>query len=274
MSDEPVLACDFSTTYASTGVGVRDIRFEVGAGEIFGVAGESGSGKSTLALSVCALAARRGARTSGTIRFCGRDLLSLRERELRRIRGREIGWVSQSSGSALNPALRVEAHFAEVWRAHNSNGLWQAGAGPLLQRLRIPATQEIYRRFPGELSVGMAQRVVVALGLLHGPRLLVADEPTSALDLATQAELLGLLRDLRQERALSVLFISHDLLALMSICDRIAVLRRGEVLEVLPALSFLESAQHPYSRELASSLKSLLPGGRTEGTGTVSVAGP
>jgi ABC-type dipeptide/oligopeptide/nickel transport system ATPase component len=266
---DALLACSFSTSYRSTGEGVRSIEFEIGHGEIFGVAGESGSGKSTIALSVSALAARRGGHTQGVVRFLGRNLLDMSERELRRIRGREIGWVSQSSGAALNPALRIGTHFKEVWRAHRGDGSWEDAAAPLLKTLRLPAPDRLFSLYPRELSVGMAQRVVIALGLLHQPKLLIADEPTSALDLATQRELLGLLRRFRDETGLSVLFISHDLLALMAVCDRIGVLRSGELVETLPAAEFLDGARHPYTRELAESLRALLPVAvETRSTGT------
>lgn len=256
----PLLECDFSVTYPSSGAAVRDVRFAIEEGEIFGVAGESGSGKSTIALTIAALARRRGAQVRGTVFFKGRDLTSLPERELRHIRGREIGWVSQSSGSALNPALRLRTHFQEVWRAHRRDGSWEAAAAPIIETLRLPASKEFFSLLPSELSIGMAQRVLIALGLLHRPALLIADEPTSALDLATQAELLALFRRLKSESRLAILFISHDLLALMATCDRIAVLKSGEMVELLPASELLAGCRHPYTRELAQSLFAVLPG--------------
>ena len=265
MSVEPLLKCDVSVLYPSSGSGVRNARFEIREAEIFGVAGESGSGKSTIALAVAALAGRRGGRVTGNVWFRGQDLLSLSERELRAIRGREIGWVSQSSGSALNPALRLRTHFQEVWRAHRRGGSWEEAARPILETLRLPASRDFFGLYPAELSIGMAQRVLIALGLLHRPALLIADEPTSALDLATQTELLTLFRQLRNETGLAILFISHDLLALISTCDRIAVLRRGEMLEIVESGAFLDGSTHPYTRELAESLRALLPG---HGSGT------
>ena len=270
---EPLLSCDFSVSYPSTGAGVRGVRFDVRAGEIFGIAGESGSGKSTVALALAALTSRRGGTASGSVRFRGRNLFELNEKDLRTIRGREIGWVSQSSGSALNPAISIGTHFREAWRAHRSNGLWEDAARPLLETLRIPATREFYALHSRELSIGMAQRVLIALGLLHGPSLLIADEPTSALDLATQTELLTLFRKLRAERDLSIIFISHDLLGLMSVCDRIAVLRAGELVEVMEASGFLDSGTHPYTRELANALRDLLPD-PTGSTGNRRTGGP
>jgi ABC-type dipeptide/oligopeptide/nickel transport system ATPase component len=167
--------------------------------------------------------------------------------------------VSQSSISALNPALRIGTHFQEAWRAHRRDAAWRQPAEYLLESLRISPTAEFFSRFPRELSIGMAQRVVIALGMLHNPALLIADEPTSALDLATQNELLDLFRRRRADQGMAVLFVSHDLLALMAICDRIAVLRHGELVEVLPGKEFLIAARHPYTVELASSLRALLP---------------
>jgi ABC-type dipeptide/oligopeptide/nickel transport system ATPase component len=131
--------------------------------------------------------------------------------------------------------------------------------------LGIPATPELFDKYPFELSVGMAQRLLVALALLHDPALLVADEPTSALDLVTQSELLQLFRDLRKRRALSVVFISHDLLALASVCDRMAVLRGGRMVEVLEGPDFFTAPRDEYTRRLIAALEGLMPNSRTSG---------
>ncbi|MBC8167583.1 MAG: ABC transporter ATP-binding protein [Bryobacteraceae bacterium] len=243
--------------YRRTGAGVRDVRFSIAAGEILGIAGESGSGKSTIATAILGLSDRRGGVASGQVIFKGADLLLLRERELRQYRGRRIALVSQSSLAALNPALRLKTQFKEVWRAHRADGDWREAALPVLELLRVPATAEFLDRYPPELSVGLAQRVLISLALLHGPELLIADEPTSALDLVTQADLLSLFRRLRDERGMSILFISHDLLALASACDRIAVLREGSVVEIIEARRFLIDPVHPYSQQLVSALRSI-----------------
>ena len=259
----PLLACDLAVSYNRGTAGVSGIRFDLRRGEIFGIAGESGSGKSTIAMALMGLAGRRGAQVAGSIVLNGRELVGCPERELRRLRGSQISLVSQSAGSALNPAVRLRTHFREVWRAHRSGGDWLPAAAPVMNLLGIPATPELFDKYPFELSVGMAQRVLVALALLHDPALLIADEPTSALDLVTQSELLQLLRDLRTRRGLSVVFISHDLLALASVCDRMAVLRGGKMVEVLEGPDFFAAPRDEYTRRLIAALEGLMPGSRT-----------
>ena len=256
---DPLLSCDVTVRYSRGSAGVSGIRFDIQPGEIFGIAGESGSGKSTIAMALMGLASRRGASVSGSVIYRGRDLLRAGEREFRRVRGREISLVSQSAGSALNPALRLRTHFREVWRAHRSDGDWMPAAAPVMNLLGIPATTELFAKYPFELSVGMAQRVLVALALLHDPSLLIADEPTSALDLVTQAELLQLFSDLKTRRGLSIVFISHDLLALASVCDRIAVLRGGRMVEVLDGPDVLGHPRDDYTKRLIGALDRLLP---------------
>lgn len=261
----PLLECDISAIYRRTGAGVRDIRFAVNRGEILGIAGESGSGKSTIASAILGLTTYRGGEVTGSIRFNGQELLGLAEKQWRGLRGCQIALVSQSSMAALNPALRLRTQFSEAWRAHKRGGDWRSAATPTLELLRVPATPEFFERYPSELSVGLAQRVLVALSLLHGPQLLIADEPTSALDLVTQAELLGLFRRLRDERGISIVFISHDLLALAAVCDRIAVLRSGSLVEIVDADRFLISPVHEYTQQLVAALRAIaLPASRAE----------
>lgn len=268
----PLLDCDLTVRYGRSSAGVSGIRFRLQRGEIFGIAGESGSGKSTIAMALMGLASRRGAAVSGSIQFKGRELLRASERDLREIRGREISLVSQSAGSALNPAVRLRTHFSEVWRAHRKDGDWRPAAAPVMELLGIPATPELFDKYPFELSVGMAQRVLVALALLHDPELLIADEPTSALDLVTQSELLQLFRDLRSRRGVSALFISHDLLALAAVCDRMAVLQAGKLVEVLEGPDILARPREDYTKRLIGALDRMLPSNRnTVSTGTVLV---
>ncbi|MDZ4801610.1 MAG: ABC transporter ATP-binding protein [Bryobacteraceae bacterium] len=270
----PLLECDISSTYRRTGAGVRDIRFAVGRGEILGIAGESGSGKSTIASAILGLSKYRGGEVTGSIRFDGQELVGLAEKQWRALRGRRISLVSQSSMAALNPALRLRTQFGEAWRAHRRDGDWRAAATPTLELLRVPVTAEFLERYPSELSVGLAQRVLVALALLHEPQLLIADEPTSALDLVTQAELLGLFRKLRDDRGLSIVFISHDLLALTAVCDRIAVLRSGSLVEIVDADRFLTSPTHEYTRQLVAALRAIaLPALRAQASSQAPQAG-
>ena len=153
---------------------------------------------------------------------------------MRRIRGRDIALVLQSPLASLNPALRIGTQMAEAWRAHQSGAeakLWKARALELFERVSLPAEESFLDRYPRQLSVGQAQRVLIAMAVLHKPRLLIADEPTSALDAITQSEILELFRSLNRELNMAMLFVSHDLLAVASLCSRIAILQRGQIVE-------------------------------------------
>jgi ABC-type glutathione transport system ATPase component len=211
---------------------LRDVEIEVGEGEILGLVGESGSGKSTIALALLRLLEHKGASIAGEIFFGGRDLLRLRPSEMRHVRGRDMALVLQSPLASLNPALRIGTQMAESWRAHQSDAtLWKARALELFERVNLPAEESFLDRFPRQLSVGQAQRVLIAMAVLHKPRLLIADEPTSALDAITQNEILDLFRSLNRELNMAMLFVSHDLLAVASLCSRIAILQRGQIVE-------------------------------------------
>jgi ABC-type glutathione transport system ATPase component len=211
-----------------------DVRLNVGEGEMVGLVGESGSGKSTIALALMRLLEHKGAALSGEILFNGRDLLQLRANQMRQIRGREIALVLQSPLASLNPALRIGTQMGEAWRAHTSGAVakqWKEQALRLFERVSLPAEESFLSRYPRQLSVGQAQRVLIAMAVLHKPRLLIADEPTSALDAITQSEILELFRSLNREMNMAMLFISHDLLAVASLCSRIAILQRGHIVE-------------------------------------------
>jgi len=228
-----LLKARISVDYPNKPAVLRDVEFEIGEGEILGLAGESGSGKSTIALALLGLLDHKGATVAGEILFGGRDLLRLNARDMRRIRGREIALVLQSPLASLNPALRIGTQFAEAWRAHNPDAAksWKTPAAELLDRVSLPTDENFLNRYPRQLSVGQAQRVLIAMATLHKPRLLIADEPTSALDAITQSETLALFRRLNRELNMAMLFISHDLLSVASLCSRIAILQRGEIIE-------------------------------------------
>jgi|HubBroStandDraft_5_1064220.scaffolds.fasta_scaffold69158_2 ABC-type dipeptide/oligopeptide/nickel transport system ATPase component len=216
---------------------LREVQLRVSEGELVGLVGESGSGKSTIALALLRLLEHKGASISGEIHFNGRDLLQLRSNEMRQIRGRSIALVLQSPIASLNPALRIGTQMSEAWRAHVSGAAakqWKDHALELFERVSLPAEESFLSRYPRQLSVGQAQRVLIAMAVLHKPRLLIADEPTSALDAVTQSEILELFRRLNREMNMAMLFISHDLLAVASLCSRIAILQRGEIIESGP----------------------------------------
>jgi ABC-type dipeptide/oligopeptide/nickel transport system ATPase component len=231
---------------------LRGVRMEVFPGEIVGLVGESGSGKSTLALAVLRLLDHTGARVSGRTVLGGNHIMSCSERELRGIRGRVASLIPQSPSSALNPAMRLETHLREAWRAHSRES-WstqEKRVAHLFASAGLPPEASFLRRFPGEISVGQAQRVLIVMALLHAPPLLIADEPTSALDVITQREVLDLLARIGRERRMSILFISHDLLTVTVLCHRLAILHGGEIVESGPVKEVLAAPKHPYARRL------------------------
>jgi ABC-type glutathione transport system ATPase component len=261
-----------SVDYPGRPGALREVGLRVLDGEILGLAGESGSGKSTVALALMNLSTRRGGRVSGRVLWKGTDLLAAGEGELRRLRGREIALMLQNPMAALNPGLRLGTQFREAWRAHApASPEWQERALDTLARLGLAADQKFLRLYPAELSIGMAQRVLLALTVLHRPKLLIADEPTSALDVITQSEMLALFRRLRSEFGMSLVIISHDLLALASVCDRITILRAGEVIETLPAGGLFTAAQEEYTRRLVAALPRA-PGVQVVGSDAAPVA--
>ncbi len=230
-----ILQARLSVDYPNKPGVLRDVRIEVGEGEILGLVGESGSGKSTIALALLRLLEHKGASIAGEIIFAGRDLLRLRPRDMRQIRGKDIALVLQSPLASLNPALRIGTQMAEAWRAHRPEAkLWKTRTLELFERVSLPAEESFLDRYPRQLSVGQAQRVLIAMAVLHKPRLLIADEPTSALDAITQSEILDLFRSLNRELNMAMLFVSHDLLAVASLCSRIAILQRGQIVETGP----------------------------------------
>jgi ABC-type glutathione transport system ATPase component len=230
---QPLLALRISVDYASKPRAIDDVAFEIAEGEIFGLAGESGSGKSTITLAILRLLDMHGGRVHGEICFEGHDLMRYREREMRRVRGREISLVMQSPTEALNPALRLETHLREAWCVHSSTPWRDArpAARALLRQLGLPGDDAFLRRHPLQLSVGQAQRLIVAMAVLHRPKLILADEPTSALDPASRDECLSLFRQINREFGSAILFISHDLPSMNALCGRIAVLRDGKLVE-------------------------------------------
>ncbi len=251
----PLLSLRVSVDYGNKRDVLRDVQLEVSGGEICGLVGQSGSGKSTLSLAVLRLLEMKGGSARGEVQFAGRDLMKLPEREMRDIRGRQISLVLQSPHSSLNPALRIGAQLSEAWRAHARDGdAASAQISASLASVSLPAGREFLRRYPAQLSVGQAQRVLIAMAILHRPLLLIADEPTSALDVITQAEILELFARLNRELGMAILFISHDLLSVATLCHRLAILHEGVIVESGSVRQIFERPAHPYTRRLLQAL--------------------
>jgi ABC-type glutathione transport system ATPase component len=221
--------------------------------EILGLVGESGSGKSMTALAVLGLAETTGASVRGSIRLDGLELAGLSGRALRRVRGERVAMIFQNPVSAFNPVFRVGEIFLRTLRLH---GLGRADARERAQAgLReVLLSPDLLKRYPHQLSGGQAQRVAIALAVALRSEVLLADEPTSALDVTVQAEILELLRGLRDRDGMAILMISHDLAVIGQLCDRIAVMRDGRIVESGATASVVRSPQHPYTRELVAAV--------------------
>jgi ABC-type dipeptide/oligopeptide/nickel transport system ATPase component len=255
-NNHPFLSLCLSVDYATKPGVLREARLEVREGEVMGLIGHSGSGKSTIALSILRLLALKGGTASGTAYLGGRDLMLASEREMRAVRGREVGLVLQSPLSSLNPALRIGTQLGEAWRAHANGGgeRCREALREALGSVSLPEDEEFLGRRPSQLSVGQAQRVLIAMAILHRPPLLIADEPTSALDPITQSEILSLFAQLNRERNMAILYISHDLLSVASICHRIAILHEGEIVECAAPEEVFNRPLHPYTQQLVAAL--------------------
>jgi len=259
MKRPPLLSLCVSADYAGERSVLRDLSLDVGRGEILGLVGQSGCGKSTLALAILKLLYLKGGKAEGFIHFNDRDLIALKEREMRKLRGKEIGLVLQSPMSSLNPALRIGTQLGEAWKIHKSSGREECRQALLesLDTVSLPADEDFLRRFPAQLSVGQAQRVLIAMAVMHRPALVIADEPTSALDIITQAEILQLFAELSQKLGISVLYISHDLLSVATISHRVAVMSQGQIVECRETADIFRNPVHPYTQELIRSLPAI-----------------
>jgi oligopeptide/dipeptide ABC transporter ATP-binding protein len=235
---------------------VDGIDFTVGRGEIMGLVGESGCGKSVTSLSIMRLIAPPGRIEAGRILFDGTDLLTLSSDEMRRVRGNRIAMIFQQPTSSLNPVWDVETQLAEMLRIHRNLRSTAAHdrALELLRMVGIPDPARRLKAFPHELSGGMAQRVMIAMALACEPELLIADEPTTALDVTIQAQILDLIRNLREETGTAVILITHDLGVVAEMCDRVAVMYAGEIVEQTDVVSLYRRPLHPYTAGLIGSL--------------------
>lgn len=250
----PLLEVRISASYGARQV-LREVFFDLAPGEVLGLAGASGCGKSTCALAVLGLLGLKGGRAEGTIRFDGMDLLRMPEKQLRQTRGRLISLVPQSPIASLNPALRIGAQLREAWYAHAPSGqCWREPVRDAFLAVSLPQDPALLERYPRELSVGLAQRVLIAMAILHRPKLLIADEATSALDPITQAEILSLFEKLTRLSGASMLYVSHDLLSMTRLCHRVAILHEGAIAEIGPLRQVFLEPQHPYARKLMEAL--------------------
>jgi oligopeptide/dipeptide ABC transporter ATP-binding protein len=235
---------------------------DVQAGTILGLVGESGSGKTVTAYSVLRLIRPPGRIVGGEILFEGRNLLALSESEMRKVRGAEISMIFQDPRGFLDPVARVGTLMAEIHRTHAPMSRGEARQRSLetLRAVGLPRPERVLRAYPHELSGGMAQRVMIGLALASNPKLLIADEPTTALDVTIQIEIIRLLGDLRERLGLTIVLITHNLSVVAEICDVVAVMYAGEIVELAPALEIFERPRHPYTVSLLKARPTLTPG--------------
>ena len=268
MTDDLLLRVEHLTTVFDLPGGpvpaVDDISFEIRAGETLGLVGESGSGKSVTALSILRLVQPPGRVAGGRVVFKGRDLSTLDERDMRRVRGADIALIFQEPMAALNPVFRIGDQIAETLLVHGRASRAQAAAAAveLLDAVRIPDAAARARDYPHQLSGGMRQRVLIATALACRPALVIADEPTTALDVTIQAEILDLLRDMKARFHLSLLLITYDFGVIAETVDCVAVMYAGRIVETGPVRALFRNPSHPYTRGLLASIPGGAPGQR------------
>ena len=240
-------------TRAGVITAVRDISFDVQDGEILGIVGESGCGKSTVASAMMRLLPPNGRISRGQILFKGRDLCTMREDELRTLRGSEISVIFQDPMTGLNPVFDVQSQMLDVLRAHTrgqTTPSLRQRALQMLERVGIPDAAERIHYYPHQFSGGMRQRILIAMALMSHPAVLIADEPTSALDVTLEAQILELIRGLRAELGTAIIYISHDLGVIAQLCDRVVVMYAGQIVEKGDCAAIFRDPRHPYTRAL------------------------
>ncbi len=262
MPGRPLLEIDNLSTHYISAQGTRvvravdDVSLRVSAGETVGIVGESGSGKSTLALSILRVLPTAARIVGGQIWFEGQDLARKTDAEMQHIRGKRIAMILQDPMASLNPLFTIGNQVAEPIRVHEGTRrsvAWQR-ARDLLKAVRIPSPETRVTQYPHEMSGGMRQRIVGAIGISCEPRLLIADEPTTSLDLTIQAQYLNLLRDLQREHGLALIFITHNLGIVAKMCDRLVVMYAGRVVESGPVSRIFNAPAHPYTKALLNSI--------------------
>jgi oligopeptide/dipeptide ABC transporter ATP-binding protein len=266
-TDAPLLSVRDLFTYFTTPRGVLHavdgVSFDLQAGETFGIVGESGSGKSVTCRSLIGLLPSPPAHTVGTVLYGGRNLIGVRDRDMRKVRGAEIALISQDPMTALNPVMRIGDQIDEVLKAHTTLSRLERSrmAIDLLRRVRMPLAERRMHDYPHQFSGGMRQRVLIAIALACRPKIVLADEPTTALDVTIQDQILSLLLSLQREFGMSVILVSHDLGVIAETCTRVAVMYGGQIVELADTETLLTRPKHPYTVGLLRSLP-----GRNTGT--------
>lgn len=262
METAPLLEVSNLSTYYVSASGTRivravdDVSFSLRAGETLGIVGESGSGKSTLALTLMRVLPPAAQIVSGAMRLEGEDLVGKSENEMQHIRGKRIAMILQDPMASLNPLFTIGDQVGETLRQHEGasrRSAWKRAIG-LLKSVRIPAAETRVTQYPHEMSGGMRQRIVGAIGISCEPRVLIADEPTTSLDLTIQAQYLNLLDELRREHGIGLIFITHNLGIVAKMCDQLVVMYAGRVVESGPVRQVFNAPAHPYTAALLSSI--------------------
>jgi oligopeptide/dipeptide ABC transporter ATP-binding protein len=248
-------------TFGATRVvkAVDGVSFTLREGETLGLVGESGSGKTTTCLSIVGLLPRAGRIVGGRVLFEGEDLTRKSQRELRRIRGRQIAVILQDPMASLNPLFTIFRQVAEpaFFHQHLRGRSLRERVQGLLRAVRIPSPEWRMRDYPHQMSGGMRQRIVGAIALAGGPKLVIADEPTTNLDVTIQAQYLDLLKDIQQETGVALIFVTHNLGIVAKMCDRVAVMYAGKIVEQAPVRELFDDPKHPYTRALLGSMPKL-----------------
>ena len=238
---------------------VDGVSFTLDRGEILGIVGESGSGKSVTSLSIMRLVDHPGRVVGGTMRFEGRDLLTLNREEMRQLRGRRMSMIFQEPGTSMNPVLTVGFQIGEALRSHERVPAEEVRRRTieLMEMVGIPDAKQRLRQYPHQFSGGMLQRLMIAMGLALSPSLLIADEPVTALDVTIQAQILDLLKQLRDTTDAAVLLITHDMGVVAETCDRVVVMYLGAIVEEAPVTELFDNPKHPYTQGLLGSIPSI-----------------